>query len=111
MFHSSTNCAPWFCSEGNGSWDESAACVLQKSVVRALLAGHVDVVRRRDVDLAAVDDVDEAAAAANELGFFASGLILHGADGHDHLRLQLLDSTEIELDDIVCDSAVRAGTA
>ena len=30
--------------------------------------------------------------------------ILHGVDGHDHLRLQLLDSTEIELDDIVCDS-------
>ena len=41
----------------------------------------------------------------NELGFFVSGLILHGADGHDHLRLQLLDSTEIELDDVVCDSA------
>ena len=40
----------------------------------------------------------------NELGFFVSGLILHGADGHDHLRLQLLDSEEIELDDVVCDS-------
>ena len=41
---------------------------------------------------------------ANELGFFAAGLVLHGADGHDHLRLQLLDSEEIELDEIVCDS-------
>ena len=66
--------------------------------------GIVDVLYA-DVDLAAVDDLDEAAAAVNELGFFASGLILHGADGHDHLRLQLLDSREIELDDIVCDSA------
>ncbi len=53
---------------------------------------------------AAVEAVDEAAAAANELGFFVSGVILHGVDGHDHLRLQLLDSTEIELDDVVCDS-------
>ena len=84
-------------------WDEGTAAAL-KSVVRDLLSRHVDVIYA-DVDLAAVDDVDEAAAAANELGFFASGLILHGADGHDHLRLQLLDSREIELDDIVCDSA------
>ena len=54
---------------------------------------------------APVQDVDEATAALNELGFFVSGLILHGPEGHDHLRLQLLDSTEIELEDIVCDSS------
>jgi hypothetical protein len=71
--------------------------------VRDLLSRHVDVVYA-DVDLAAAEDVDEAVSAANELGFFVSGLILHGADGHDHLRLQLLDSPEIELEDIVCDS-------
>ena len=47
---------------------------------------------------------DEATAELNELGFFASGLVLHGADGHDHLRLQLLDSEGIELEQIVCDS-------
>jgi hypothetical protein len=75
-------------------WDERAGAAL-KSVVRGLLARHVDVVYA---------DVDGAVATANEIGFFASGLILHGVDGHDHLRLQLLDSTEIELDDIVCDS-------
>ena len=51
------------------------------------------------VDLATVADL----AALNELGFFAAGLVLHGPDGHDHLRLQLLDSEEIELDDVVCD--------
>ena len=30
--------------------------------------------------------------------------MLHGADGHDHFRLQLLDSEEIEVEDVVCDS-------
>jgi hypothetical protein len=71
--------------------------------VRHLLSRHVDVVYG-DVDLATVEAVDEATAELNELGFFAAGLVLHGADGHDHLRLQLLDSEEIELDEIVCDS-------
>ena len=37
--------------------------------------------------------------------FFAAGLILHGPDGHDYLRLQLLDSREIELENVVCDSS------
>jgi hypothetical protein len=64
---------------------------------------HADVVYA-DIDLAGVVDVDEATTAANDLGFFVSGLILHGPDGHDHLRLQLLDSPEIELEDVVCDS-------
>ena len=84
-------------------WDESGDAAL-KQQVRHLLSRHADVVYA-DIDLAAVDDVDAATAAANDLGFFASGLILHGADGHDHLRLQLLDSPEIELEDVVCDSA------
>jgi hypothetical protein len=72
-----------------------------------LLSQHVDVIYG-DVDLAAVDDLDDAVAELNELGFFAAGLVLHGPDGHDHLRLQLLDSEEIELEDIVCDSQYGA---
>jgi len=84
-------------------WDEASAAALRHEV-RHLLSRHADVVYA-DVDLAAVQDVDEATAALNELGFFVSGLILHGPEGHDHLRLQLLDSTEIELEDIVCDSS------
>jgi hypothetical protein len=71
--------------------------------VRHLLSQHVDVIYG-DADLAAVEDVDDAVAELNELGFFAAGLVLHGPDGHDHLRLQLLDSEEIELEHIVCDS-------
>jgi N-acetylglutamate synthase-like GNAT family acetyltransferase len=84
-------------------WDGEARTALQRSV-RHLLSRHVDVVYA-DLDLVAVSEVDEASAELNELGFFAAGLVLHGADGHDHLRLQLLDSEEIELDDIVCDSS------
>ena len=82
-------------------WDEQAPAALRRSV-RALLSQHVDVVYA-DVDLMAAD-VDEATAELNQLGFFAAGLVLHGPDGHDHLRLQLLDSDEVELEEIVCDS-------
>jgi GNAT superfamily N-acetyltransferase/anti-sigma regulatory factor (Ser/Thr protein kinase) len=82
-------------------WNDEAPTTLRRSV-RQLLSQHVDVVYA-DVDLMAVD-VDEATAELNQLGFFAAGLILHGPDGHDHLRLQLLDSEEVELEKIVCDS-------
>jgi N-acetylglutamate synthase-like GNAT family acetyltransferase/anti-sigma regulatory factor (Ser/Thr protein kinase) len=84
-------------------WDEETPTAL-KHAVRDTLSRHVDVVYA-DVDLTAVQDLDEAAAALNDLGFFASGLILHGPGGHDHLRLQLLDSPDIELEDVVCDSS------
>jgi N-acetylglutamate synthase-like GNAT family acetyltransferase len=84
------------------SWEGEARTALHRTV-RHLLSRHVDVVYA-DLDLVTVADVDEASAELNELGFFAAGLVLHGADGHDHLRLQLLDSEEIELDEIVCDS-------
>jgi N-acetylglutamate synthase-like GNAT family acetyltransferase len=82
-------------------WDEQGPAALRRSV-RELLSQHVDVVYA-DVDLAGVDN-DEATAELNQLGFFAAGLLLHGRDGHDHLRLQLLDSEEVELENIVCDS-------
>lgn len=84
-------------------WDGEAGTALKRAV-RHLLTRHVDVVYA-DVDLVAVGDVDKATTELNELGFFAAGLVLHGPDGHDHLRLQLLDSEEIELEDIVCDSS------
>jgi len=83
-------------------WDEKTTRDLTPTV-RHLLSRHVDVVYA-DVDLVAVGDVNEATAGLNELGFFAAGLALHGTDGHDHFRLQLLDSEDIELDEIVCDS-------
>jgi N-acetylglutamate synthase-like GNAT family acetyltransferase/anti-sigma regulatory factor (Ser/Thr protein kinase) len=84
-------------------WDDEAAAAL-KQAVRHQLSQHADVVYA-DVDLVSVSDVDAATAVANELGFFAAGLVLHGPDGHDHLRLQLLDSTQIELENVVCDSS------
>jgi hypothetical protein len=84
-------------------WDSEAGTALKRAV-RHVLSRHVDVVYA-DLDLVAVGEVDEATTALNELGFFAAGLVLHGPDGHDHLRLQLLDSDDIELEDVVCDSS------
>jgi N-acetylglutamate synthase-like GNAT family acetyltransferase/anti-sigma regulatory factor (Ser/Thr protein kinase) len=84
-------------------WDGQTGAEFERTV-RHVLSQHVDVIYA-DVDLAAVEELDEAVAELNGLGFFAAGLVLHGPDGHDHLRLQLLDSEEIELEDIVCDSA------
>ena len=84
-------------------WEGEAGSALQ-GAVRHLLSRHVDVAYA-DVDLMGVADVNTATAELNELGFFAAGLVLHGLDGHDYLRMQLLDSEEIELEDVVCDSA------
>ena len=84
-------------------WDGETATALKRAV-RHVLSRHVDVVYA-DVDLVAAGDVDAATAELNELGFFAAGLVLHGADGNDHFRLQLLDSEDIELEDVVCDSS------
>jgi N-acetylglutamate synthase-like GNAT family acetyltransferase len=84
-------------------WDREAPTAL-KQAVHHLLSRHVDVVYA-DVDLSSVDEVDEATAELNELGFFAAGLVLHGAEGHDHMRLQLLDCEQVELEQIVCDSS------
>jgi N-acetylglutamate synthase-like GNAT family acetyltransferase len=83
-------------------WDATTGAVL-KGAVRHLLSQHVDVAYA-DVDLMAVADVDEATTELNELGFFAAGLVLDGMDEHDYLRLQLLDTDNVELEDIVCDS-------
>lgn len=87
-------------------WDGETGPAL-KGAVRHLRSQHVDVAYA-DIDLVAVADLSEATAELNELGFFAAGLVLHGQDGHDYLRLQLLDSEDIELDEIVCDSEFAA---
>jgi hypothetical protein len=84
-------------------WNGETSTALKRAV-RHLLSRHVDVVYA-DLDLVAVGDVDKATAELNELGFFAAGLVLHGPDAHDHLRLQLLDCEEIELENVVCDSS------
>ncbi len=88
---------------GSGAGTGEARTALQRAV-RHLLSRHVDVIYA-DLDLVTVGRSTRRRAELNELGFFAAGLVLHGPDGHDHLRLQLLDSEEIELDEIVCDSA------
>ena len=71
--------------------------------VRHLLSRHADLLYA-DVDLHAVGDPDAAVSCLNEHGFFLAGLVLHGPDGHDHLRLQRLNCENVELEAIVCDS-------
>ena len=83
-------------------WEGETGSAL-KEALRHVRSQHVDVAYA-DLDLMAVADVNGTTAELNELGFFGAGLVLHGLDGHDYLRLQLLDSDEIELEDIVCDS-------
>jgi N-acetylglutamate synthase-like GNAT family acetyltransferase len=71
--------------------------------VREMLACHVDVLFV-DVDLAVTQDIDAAIERLNVWGFFYAGLRPCALDGHDALRLQRLNSLNVELEQIVCDS-------
>jgi N-acetylglutamate synthase-like GNAT family acetyltransferase len=83
-------------------WHPGAAEDLVRTV-RHLLSRHADLLYA-DVDLHAIGDSDAAVSCLNEHGFFLAGLVLHGPDGHDHLRLQRLNCENVELKAIVCDS-------
>ena len=83
-------------------WHPGAAADLVRTV-RHLLSRHADLLYA-DVDLHAVGQPDAAVSCLNEHGFFLAGLVLHGPDGHDHLRLQRLNCENVELKAIVCDS-------
>jgi N-acetylglutamate synthase-like GNAT family acetyltransferase len=71
--------------------------------VRHLLSRHADLLYA-DVDLHTVGDPDAAVSCLNENGFFLAGLVLHGREGHDHLRLQRVNCEDLELEAIVCAS-------
>ena len=81
-----------------GGWDEGLAGQVTDKV-RTLLAEHLDVIYA-DLDLEATTDPDSAVQALRDLGFSYAGLRLHGPGNHDHLRLQRLNSTDVELDQI-----------
>ncbi len=85
-------------------WDEHAFV----HTLRHELARHVDVVYA-DLDLTSGAASDEAVARLNTEGFFYAGLALFGPEGHDHLRLQLLNAENVELERIVCDSDFAQG--
>ena len=88
-------------------WDDRLAheAIAQ---IRMLLAEHVDVIYA-DLDLAATADPDRAVDALREQGFSYAGLWLHGPGGHDHLRLQRINSKDVELEGIA--TASPAGQA
>ena len=71
--------------------------------LRHLLASHHDVIYA-DLDLQRGVATDDTVQQLGEVGFFYAGLVLHGRDGHDYLRLQRMNAENIELTQIVCDS-------
>ena len=83
-------------------WHPGAAEDLVRTV-RHLLSHHADMLYA-DVDLHALGEPDAAVSCLNKHGFFLAGLVLHGPDGHDHLRLQRLNCENVELEAIVCES-------
>ena len=85
-----------------GGWDEGLAAQVTDTL-RMLLAEHVDVIYA-DLDLEATTDPDSAVQALRDQGFSYAGLRLHGPGNHDHLRLQRLNSTDVELDKIATSS-------
>jgi hypothetical protein len=84
------------------SWDNGAGDALVHAI-RQLDERHHDVIYA-DVDLHSVPNSDAAVAVLNEHFFFYSGLVPFGTGGHDHLRLQRINSDNVETEQIVCDS-------
>jgi anti-sigma regulatory factor (Ser/Thr protein kinase) len=89
-----------------GGWD---AAIAEEAVaaLRRLLSEHVDVVYA-DLDLAATADPDAAVDALRAKGFSYAGLWLHGPGDRDHLRLQRLNCTDVELETIAAASPAGA---
>ena len=87
-------------------WDRSIAADAV-AALRRLLAEHVDVIYA-DIDLVAIADPDAVVDALRLHGFSYAGLWLHGAGDHDHLRLQRLNSTDVELETIATASPAGA---
>jgi N-acetylglutamate synthase-like GNAT family acetyltransferase len=83
-------------------WHPGAEDALMYTV-RYLLSRHADLLYA-DVDLHAIGEPGTAVSYLNDLGFFLAGLVVHGPEGHDHVRLQRLNSEHVELETIVCAS-------
>jgi hypothetical protein len=81
-----------------GAWDRTIATEAVAHL-RTLLAEHYDVIYA-DLDLEAIADLDGAVDAVRAQGFSYAGLWLDGPGGHDHLRLQRLNCTDVALDAI-----------
>ena len=81
-----------------GDWNDALASEVI-TAIRTLLAEHVDVIYA-DLDLEAIGDPDAAVDTMRAQGFSYSGLWLYGPGGHDHLRLQRLNTSEVELETI-----------
>jgi hypothetical protein len=79
-------------------WDDDLAA-RALATFRQLLAEHCDVVYA-DLDLAAGADLDGAVEFLRDKGFSYAGLWPHGPGDRDHVRLQRLNCTAVDLDGI-----------
>jgi predicted N-acetyltransferase YhbS/anti-sigma regulatory factor (Ser/Thr protein kinase) len=79
-------------------WDDDLAAEAL-ATLRLVLAEHCDVIYA-DLDLAAGADLDDAVEFLRDKGFSYAGLWPHGPGDHDHLRLQRLNCTAVDLDGI-----------
>ena len=79
-------------------WDDDLATEAL-ATLRLLLAEHCDVIYA-DLDLAAGADLDGAVEFLRGRGFSYAGLWPHGPGDHDHVRLQRLNCTAVDLDGI-----------
>lgn len=83
----------------------------------ALLDGLREAVRNHDdvaycdLDLEALtaEELDEAVEILRNYDLFYSGLILDGRAGHDHMRMQVILTENVELEKIVLDSDYAQG--
>ncbi len=66
-----------------------------------LLAKHCDMIYA-EIDLQTVANVDAVVDRLNREGFFYSGLVLYGRDGHDQLRLQYENTLDVDEEEIIC---------
>jgi serine/threonine-protein kinase RsbW len=88
-----------------GRWGEEERDALLNGLREAVR--HHDDVAYCDLDLEALTaaELDEAVELLRTYDFFYCGLVLDGRAGHDHLRMQAILSDNVELEEIVLDSA------
>lgn len=79
--------------------DEHAALIdaLRDAVTSGAAMIYVDL----DLHTLAEGEIDAVREFLSYYDFFASGLLLYGSFGHDHLRMQSMLSRDLQLDDMV----------
>jgi len=62
---------------------------------------HLDMIFA-DINLHHIEDIDKIVQELNQLGFFYSGLLFEYYQNQDYLRLQYINSLEIDIEGVIC---------